>query len=417
MPQKSVTGHITRCQVCGQEPLELVLDLGHQPPCHAHLTSQQLNEPETSYPLRLVRCSGCGLLQLDYIVPPEVAFPREYPYLTGMTNMLVRNFRELTAALAEKYALTPQDLAVDIGSNDGTLLQGFREKGIKVLGIEPTDIAKIAEKNGIPTLQKFFGEEAGRDAAAQYGKAKMITATNVFAHVADISSFMAGVSELLADDGVFVSESQYLADIVEKLEYDTIYHEHLRFYALKPLIKLFSLAGFTLTDAERITAAGGSIRVYAMKGEHPAQARVAEIIAEEERIGLYEKPTWEDFARRAKKAKHDLLTLLLECKKTNGRIVGIGAPARSNTLLGFSRIDHDILDYAGERKGSPKIGLFTPGTHIPIVDEEAMLREQPEYALILSWHIGEELAKKIRELGYQGTFIMPLPNPRILTDI
>lgn len=414
-PQKPLYGRIRRCQICFGPNLKIILSLGHQPPVHSHVTAEKLHEPEITYPLNFCRCSRCGLLQLDYAVDPKILFSREYPYLTGMTKMLVRNFRELTSLLSERYRLAPRDLAIDIGSNDGTLLKGFREKGIRVLGVEPTQAARAAIKDGIPTLQNFFTKKAASAIRKKHGKAKIITATNIFAHVNNLFEFLAGIRELLTDDGVFVSESQYLLDIIEKLEFDTIYHEHLRFYSLKPLVKLFTLAGLNLVDAERISVAGGSIRVYATKGKERSSRRVRDIIRREVITGLYDQKRLKSFASKARSAKHKLLALILECKKRGARIVGIGAPARSNTLLGFAKIDSDVLDYNAERKGSPKIGLFTPGTHIPVVDEARVFREQPEYALVLSWHIGGELIKKLRESGYRGKFIMPLPEPRIIS--
>lgn len=413
MNKKTSLGQITECQICSYKNLRAILSLGHQPRVHGHLTEKALKEPETRYPLNLCYCPKCGLIQLDYTVDPKIVFYPEYPYHSGTTNLLVRNFRSLTDVTAQKYNLTPKDLAIDIGSNDGTLLQGFREKGIKVLGIEPTNVAKTAIRNGVPTLQEFFNAKTVEKIISKYGNAKVITATNVFAHINNLSEFLRGIKTLLTNDGIFISESQYAMDIIQKLEIDTIYDEHLRYYALKPLQKLFSLTGFSLVDAERISAAGGSIRVYAAKGKKPASQRVAELISAEKKVGIYNLQILKQFSKKVMKVKHDLLVLLINCKKRGGRIVGLGAPGRSNTLLGFTNIDRHILDYLCERSDSPKIGLFSPGTHLPIVDERRLIDEQPEYALVLSWHIGEELMKKIRQLGYKGKFIMPLPKPKI----
>jgi len=410
----SLLGRVTRCQICQEGNLVPVLSLGHHPPAHSHLTRETLHQPETTYPLALCRCTACGLVQLDYIAPPEIVFYPDYPYQTGMTQMLIRNFQSLAAKLADSYNLKERDLVVDIGSNDGSLLRCFKDKGFNVVGIEPTNVAKIAIENGIPTLQEFFNEHTARAIRNEHGPAAVITATNVFAHIADVFEVMRGVDFLLSDDGVFVSESQYLVDILQKLEFDTIYHEHLRYYSLKPLIELFRMADFTVVDAERIEAAGGSIRVYAMKGRRSASERVAALLAEEENAGIYKEETFREFARRVAIAKQELLELLLECKKKGGLIVGIGAPCRSNSLLNFVKIASDIVEYAAERSGSPKIGLFSPGAHIPIYDEERIFSDQPQYALILSWHIGDELMRIFRNKGFRGKFIMPLPRPRLL---
>lgn len=390
-----------------------MLPLGHQLPVSSYLTEEQLHEAEATYPLNLIRCSKCGLLQLDYIIDPNIAFPFKYPYRSGLTNMLVRNFRSLAELLTEKYNLTSKDLIVDIGSNDGSLLQGFKEKGMPVAGIEPTDAADAANANGIPTVQDFINAKSVKEVTEKYGKAKIVTATNVFAHINNMPELIQNIKNLMTEDGVFVSESQYLMAIVEKLEFDTIYHDHLRYYSLKPLEYLFNSFDCTVVDAERISAAGGSIRVFAMKGKREQSERVKELIKQEEKMGIYDAKFWDKFKKQVMEAKNDLMSLILQCKKSGGRIAGLTSSARSNTLLGFTGINNQFLDYIGEKKGSPKIGLFTPGTHIPVVDEETITKNQPEYVLVLSWHIGEELMGKMREMGYKGKFIIPLPKPRI----
>jgi len=416
MPDRN-TGHLLECQLCLHKNLKTILSLGHQPVVQEYLTKDDLHKPEVTYPLNLCRCSRCGLLQLDYIVDPKIVFPAHYPYRTGLTNMLIRNFRSLADLLEKNYQLTQKDLIVDIGSNDGTLLEGFKAKGMRVLGIEPTDAAKVANKYGITTLQEYLNKETTKKVLKKYGRARIVTATNVFAHINNVPQLMSNIKGLLTADGVFVSESQYLMDIFEKLEFDTVYHEHLRFYSLKPLARLFAAHGCSLVDAERISAAGGSIRVYARLGKHPMSARAKKLMATEEKAGLYDPIVLQQWAERIIRAKNDLVALLLRCKKTGARIAGVGSPARSNTLLGFTKINEHLLEYACEKSGSPKIGLYTPGTHLLVVDEKQLLLDQPEYALILSWHIGEELIKILRKQGYKGKFIMPLPKPIIISNI
>lgn len=414
--QTTLIGEVKKCQICSHKKLETILSLGHQALVSSYLSRKELQKPEIVYPLNFCRCAKCGLMQLDYIVDPQNAFHPTYPYQTGMTNMLIRNFYSLAELLIKNYKLKIGDFIVDIGSNDGTLLQGFKKKGMRVLGVEPTNVAKIAIKNNIPTIQKFFNKKVAKNIIAKQGEAKIITMTNAFAHVNELFNLLQGIKHLLSKDGIFVSESQYLLNTVEKCAFDCIYHEHLRFYSLKPLTYLFSRAGFTLVDAEIIPAAGGSIRVYAMKGRQTPNERLTKLINAEEKAGLYDIKRLKKFSNQAKKVRFDLLSLLINCKK-KGRIAAIGSPARSNTLMGFAGINQQIVDYICERKGSPKIGLFTPGTHIPIVDEKQLFEDQPEYALILSWHIGEELAHKLRTLGYKGKFIIPLPKPKIVTRL
>ncbi len=407
-------GRMTSCQVCGNAELNKIFSLGHHAPVHGHLTAESLHEPEMVYPLNLCRCPNCGLMQLDYIVDPKVLFYPAYPYFTGMTNMLINDFRNLRDVLMQHYGVKPNDLVVDIGSNDGTLLQGFKEGGAKVLGVEPTNVAIVAQKNGIDTLQEFFSEDTVNKIIARYGRAKAVTATNMFAHVNDVYGLAKGIVSILDDDGIFVSESQYLVDMIEKTALDTIYHEHLRYYSLKPISTLLSMVGMSIVDAERIGAAGGSIRVYAKKGLHFPSQCLTELLQNEEKLGVYNNDLFQKLAVKANKLKHDLMAILVKCKQEGKRIAGIGAPGRSNTLLNFIKIDSNILDYAAEKKGSPKIGLFTPGTHIPIVDEEIIFSDQPDYGLLLSWHIADELVPKLKNRGFRGKFIVPLPEPRII---
>jgi hypothetical protein len=412
---KHAYGNVTTCQVCGEKKLTPVLDLGHQPIVQNYLSEKGLHEPETTYPLSLVFCEKCALLQLDYVVDPKLVFPPHYPYRTGLTNMLIRNFESLAEGLRSDGHFGDGDLVVDIGSNDGTLLSSFAKRGARVVGIEPTRAARVANKNKIKTYEEFFSGPIAKRVTSKHGKAKIITATNVFAHIDDTPRLIRAVKSMMTKDSVFVSESQYLADIVEKLEFDTVYHEHLRFYSLKPLMRLAKDAGMSVVDAYRIDAAGGSIRVMMKLGAHKPSVRVSELLQEEERLGLYDSAKLREFGAKVVSAKNDLLALLLSIKKDGATIVGISSAARSNTLLGFSKINTHLVSYAGEKAGSPKIGLFTPGTHIPVVDEERIFREQPEYALVLSWHIGEELMRIYRKLGYKGKFVMPLPTPRVIS--
>lgn len=414
MKNKKHTGNIVRCQICNEKKLVKLLTLGHLPVVQEYLSKSKLGDLEVTYPLNLCRCIYCGLVQIDYIVDPKVVFPDTYPYRTGLTNMLIKNFESLAENLMTKGYVKKDELIIDIGSNDGTLLKPFKNMGMRVLGVEPTDAAKTANKNGINTIQKYFDQKIVTDIIKKFGKAKIITATNVFAHINDTRSLVKNIAKLMDKDSIFVSESQYLVDIIEKLEFDTIYHEHLRFYSLKPLIKLFKMAGMTIIDAERIHAAGGSIRVFAVKGNKKYSQNVADILKTEEELGIYGDELLLGFSKKVLEAKFKLLALVLELKNNGYKIIGLSSAARSNTLLGFTSINHTILDYLVEKKGSPKIGLYTPGTHIPVVDESNILKDNPDYILVLSWHIGEELIKKIKDSGYKGKFIIPLPIPKII---
>lgn len=396
------------CFICKSNNLFRFLNLGAQPPSDAFVRKEDLEKPEATYPLELSFCEDCSLVQLGYIVDPKLLFT-EYVYTTGMNNSLRANLKVLVEKLVQRFKLAPGDFAIDIGSNDGTLLSNYAPFGVKALGIDPSSASAIAIKNGIPTLVEFFSEKAATAAAKKHGQAKIITATNVFAHVADIDSFMRGIQVLLAKDGAFVSESGYLLDMLETLGYDAMYHEHLRYYSLQPLTELFERFGMEIFDVERIPSHNGSIRVYAaFKGAYPKSASVTELLAVEESNALHKKETFLQFARRVYKHRDALRLILIGAKKEGKRVVGIGAPAKGNTLLNFCGITPDSVDCLLE-KSDLKIGLFAPGSRIPVLSEEKLFEDQPEYALLLSWNLSEELIPKLRARGYKGKFIIPFP--------
>jgi len=307
-------------------------------------------------------------------------------------------------------------LVLDIGSNDGTILHGFKTRGMRVLGVEPTGIADLANANGIPTVRAFFGEEVAENIRKEHGTASLITAANVFAHVANLGPCIRGIYNLLADDGTFVSESHYLLDLVDTLQYDTIYHEHLRYYSLKPLTDMLRRYGFSVVDVERIPNHGGSIRVYAQKdrGQRPSE-KVTSLLEREDAYKLYDSALYKRFSGRVRQSKWKLVQLLCGLKQKGLRICGVGSPGRASTLMNYCGVGPDILDYIGEQPTSLKIGLYTPGTHVPVVDEQRLLDEQPDYALVLAWHLGDTIPKKLRQKGLKSKFIVPLPEPVVLS--
>jgi C-methyltransferase-like protein/putative zinc binding protein/methyltransferase family protein len=409
-------GHLERCQICGGGDLAPVLDLGHQPPCDSLLTGAQLNAAERVYPLRLLQCRDCGLAQIDYAVPPEILFHPDYPYRSGITPTLVRNLQGTAATIVDTYHLPPGSLCIDIGSNDGTLLKGFRAKGMRPLGIEATNIAAIANADGIETIQAFYSEKVAQDIIASHGRAKAITATNMFAHIPNLGDLLRGVSALLAEGGVFVTESHYLLDLIETAQYDSIYHEHLKYYSLKPLIRLFAYYGFSVTDAEKIPNYGGSIRVYAIKGKGAPTPRLSEYLAAEDAAGIYGPDAFAGFADLVRRSKLDLQKFLIEQALAGRPAPGIGCPGRSSTLLNYCNIDRDLMPYIAEQSSSLKLGLFLPGKHIPIVDEARLFAEQPEYAVMLSWHYAAPIIRSLREKGLRSKIVLPLPHFHIVAD-
>jgi len=392
-----------------------VLDLGHHPPCDSLLRPDQLLEAERTYPLRFVRCVRCGLVQIDYVVAPEVLFHPDYPYRTGITTTLAKHLETTAQTVIEKFGLNRGAFVIDIGSNDGTALQAFKVRGMRVLGVEPTNVAKIAIENGIPTVQEFFSEVLGRRIRKEHGPAAVVIATNMFAHVQKLGELIRGVKHMLGDEGAFVTESHYLLDLLQTIQYDSIYHEHLKFYSVKSLRTLLNDYEFSLVDVERIPSYGGSIRVYAMKGPHRKVAEgVSRLIAEEERAGLYTSEAYVAFRDRVIRSKLELQSLLLEIKRQGKRAVGIGCPGRSSTLLNYCNIDRDLMPYIAEQPTSLKIGLFLPGKHIPIVDEKIMFDEGPEYGVMLSWHYADPIMATLRRKGFTGKFILPLPDVKVI---
>jgi hypothetical protein len=408
-------GHLEHCQLCASPDLALVLDLGHQAPCDSLLTAAQLQEAESTYPLRFVRCRRCGLAQIDYVVAPEVLFHPRYPYRSGITETLSRYLRGTAEAVATRFPLRSGALAVDVGSNDGTLLGGFKARGLRVLGVEPTEVAKIASENGIPTVQAFFGKEVARELREGEGRASVVTATNMFAHVRNLGELIQGVGDLLEADGVFVTESHYLLDLVETVQYDSIYHEHLKYYSLRHLVTLFEHHAFTVVDAERIPNYGGSLRVYATRGKHPkVSERVGALLQAEAAAGLFEADTYTAFRDRVVRARLELQALLLDFRRRGLRVVGVGCPGRASTLLNYCGVDRDLMAYIAEQPSSLKIGLFLPGKHLPVVDEKVMFEEGPDYAVMLSWHYAEPIMRKLRQRGLRSRFVVPLPEVRVV---
>jgi len=316
-------GHLDRCQVCGSSNLRLLIDLGHQAPCAALLTFAQLDEPETTYPLRLMQCANCTLAQLVSVVPAEVVYPNDYPYLAGISWPVVAAHKKMASDLVSRFG---KGFVVDVGCNDGTLLAQFQQQGCKVLGIEPTGVAYVALRSGVPTLHDFFGEKVARSIGEP---ADLVTFTNVFAHMANLGDVMRGVDALLADRGVLVIENHYLLDILERNQFDTVYHEHIRTYSLRSLVTLFAQYGFEVFDVERVPRYGGNIRVYVSRaGARAPEASVRALLAHEASSGIDEPDAWEAFRARVFNARERFMRFAAD-----NVVHGCSAPGRASTLL------------------------------------------------------------------------------------
>ncbi len=402
------------CQICCNRALEPLLFLGYMPPVNTMPKVGEAPQEQPSYPAQILYCGKCTLVQLGLAVDPKILFPPEYPYTSSTTKILRENFAELYEECSSLVTLKNQDLIVDIGSNDGNLLSNFKDKH-RVLGVTPEEVGKIAIQRGIPTIIDFFTEKTVKHILNAEGKAKIITATNVFAHIDNINEIVECILELLDSEGVFISESHYLLPLVEGVQYDTIYHEHLRYYSLHSLKWLLEKHNLEVFHAKQIPTHGGSIRVYAArKGQCTIMPTVASLL-EKEKKTILKKEQLLDFGNKVVASKLELYHLLCGIKKNGQRVFGIGAPSRASTLINYVGLKEDIIDCVVEVVGSHKIGKYMPGTLIPVVEESFLIEQQPEYALLLSWHIANELITKLRQKGYKGKFIIPLPVPRIVS--
>jgi hypothetical protein len=417
LPRAAGTGGsvvVDRCQVCGATDLESVLFLGYLPPVNQMRPVGQRPHEQPAYPAEVLHCRHCHLVQIGLIVDPAILFPPAYPYTSGTTRILRENFAELQREAAPLLGLTGRELVVDVGSNDGTLLQNFHAAGHPVCGVEPTLMANLANERGIRSIMRFFGPQAAAEVVRDCGRAHVVTATNVFAHIEGVHEIVDSIQSMLTDDGVFVSESHYLMALIETLQYDTVYHEHLRHYSVGSLQYLLGMHGLEVIHARRIPTHGGSVRVYAArKGSRPVQPSVRQMLDAEAGAGPLSDQL-KAFARRVARSKMALHALLAGVLGGGGRIFGVGAPSRASTLINYAALDREILECVVEIKGSYKVGKYMPGTLIPVVDEAALFEQQPDYAMLLSWHIADELIPKLTARGFRGGYIVPLPEPRVI---
>lgn len=410
-------GHIDCCQVCGSKALDLVINLGHQPLCDSLLTKEQLFKPEPTYPLNLWRCRECSLTQIDYAVKSEEVYHLNYPYRSGITREVVVHMDELSKKSIEKLRLPQGTFIVDIGSNDGTLLKAFKEKGMRVCGVEPTNIAKIAQSEGVETCQAFFNEDTAQRLVEMHGQCDVLTATNVFAHMSNLGQVMRGAVKLLKQDGVFIVEVHYLVNILKSAQYDSIYHEHLRTYSFQSLVILFSMYGFTVVDAEVTDRYSGTIRVYATQSKQVSpKPSVKELLDRERAFGIHTEELYSDFRKRVAKSKIQFLELAINAKAKGLSFVGNSCPGRCSTLLNYVGISKDMMPYIGEQPTSLKLNLHLPGMHIPVVNNKRLIEEQPDYVVLLAWHYADAIRKELRQRGLKSKLVMPLPEVKVISD-
>ena len=406
---------MTKCRVCANTNLNMFLSLGQMPLANSFVTSNEISFEEKKYPLDVYFCNSCSLVQVIDIVPPEVMFT-DYPYVTGTSQTMKNNLSELADKASTCISLDPSDLVVDIGSNDGTLLSYFKEAGFRTLGVEPaSNIAKLASDNGIETIQAFFTQDTCFQILKSHGKAKIITGTNVFAHVDDINGFINCTKRLLHPDGMLIIEVPYLPDMLNNLEFDTIYHEHLSYFSLSALNTLFRNHNMSIVKVDRLTVHGGSIRVYIASIREQRCPYLQELLDFETDIGIPYIRIYEKFAEEVNNLKSKLRVMLNDLKHDGKRITGYGAPAKGNILLNYCNIDNTILDCIFDNTPF-KQDLFTPGTHIPVISDSKFQQTNPDYCLLLAWNYEHEILEKEKEyLQNGGSFIIPIPYPRLIS--
>jgi len=407
---------VDKCRFCESQNLYTFLDLGFTPPSDAILAKEDLEKSEIMFPLKVMQCKDCGLTQLTYAVNPKLLYGEKYIYESSITETGKQHFFRMADSICKKLNLKGGSLAVDIGSNMGVLLEGFKNNDMNILGIDPAPKIVIrANERGIETWQEFMSAEVAKKIVEKKGKASVVTGTNVFAHIDDKTDLMKALDILLDEKGVFIVEAPYIIDLMENLEYDTIYLEHLEYLSVRPLIKFFSKHNMDLFDVERYEIHGKSIRFFVCrKGKYPISENIRKLVELENEKQIYSNEVLDNFAKRVKEHKAIITGLLKELKNQNKKIVGISAPAKGNTLLNYCKIGPDLLDSLTE-KSIIKQGKYSPGMHIPIVSEENALKQKPDYGLILAWNFAAEIIKnneKFRQAG--GKFIIPVPYPIII---
>jgi SAM-dependent methyltransferase len=406
----------TSCRVCGNHRLRPFLALGPTPLANSFLQSPEEFDDELSFPLDVYFCETCSLVQLLDVIDPEVLF-RDYIYVTGTSDTIATHNAQYAQTIADLMELGPDDLVIEVASNDGSLLKCFKQYGVRTLGIEPAkNIAKIARSNGIETVDHFFNSLAAQQVRASHGPAQVVIANNVLAHVDDSQDFLSGCEQLLKEDGLVVIEVPYLRELLDRLEYDTIYHEHLCYFSIGTLLRLCDAVGLSIVRIDRVPVHGGSLRIYAGRQEiHDNHSRQVLALAQEERsAGLSDLARYQQFAADVKANRQAILKLLESLKSQDKKVAGYGAPAKGNTLLNYCGIDTRFLPYTVD-KSPLKVGLYTPGAHIPVLPASTLRERQPDYVLILAWNFADEIVQQqqtYRNCG--GRFIIPIPEPKVI---
>lgn len=398
--------------MCRSKNLDKVLDFGATPLANAFVSKENLNSPETVFPLAINFCNDCFSVQLSHTVDSGLIF-KDYRYETSASRSLVEHFYALADEIADHHLMSPNDLVVEVGSNDGTLLSRIKSR-CRVLGIDPAkNVAELSVKNGVPTMVDFFTLELAQRIKAESGEAQVMIANNVVAHIDDLRGVFSAVKELLSPHGVFIFEVHWVGNLITKGGFDQIYHEHLYYHSLHALARLMDSLGMVIHDIKLVPIHGESMRVYAGKSGKSSEA-VSEFLRREVTMELTEAHTYVAFAEKVESSKKELTQLLHGLKNSGKRIVGYGAPAKGNMLLNYFQIGPDMLDFITDTTPA-KQGMYTPGTHIPVVSPEILKSIRPSHILLLSWNYADAILEKEKELREKGVqFIIPVPEVRIV---
>lgn len=405
---------ITGCRLCDSKRLHKFLSLGDQPLANALLTREQLGDTEALYPIDLVLCEECTEVQLTEDVAPELLF-RDYVYFSSFSETMLDHARDVADRLMRERGLGPGSLVMEIASNDGYLLKHFVAAGVPVLGIDPArNIARIANAAGVRTIPEFFGRALAQQLVADGKRADVMIANNVMAHVPDINGVVAGVKTVLAPGGVFVMETPYVKDMIESLEFDTMYQEHLFCHSLTGLEKLYRRHGLSATHVEWLPIHGGTIQVWVTHaGSEGDRPTVLRMLDDEQSWGVGDRKTYQDFGERVERLRTEVVATLRRLRADGLRIAAYGAAAKGSTLLNYMGIGTDLLEYVVD-KNTYKQGMYMPGSHLPIVPPERLSTDRPDYLLILAWNLADEIVRQqatFQQAG--GKFIIPVPRVRI----